>query len=275
MCDPGPEPPTTTTTSTVPATTVPGSATTVPGSVTTVTPSSGPSTTAGDAPVFSTIPADELPPDITVASDVPVPGGGSGAGGGKGGTASNVPVISKSLPDGDTVELAVTRFPDAPSAVKARGFCTSSLVTFSLGGVVVGAVLAAPDGTAAFNVPTSSLPSEPGVYEMLATSNGNDDPDCDLSETTTYVVPANVASAGPVADSGNSSGNSATPDGGANATGPLVKSGQLNVDAINDAGVPISGSNPERMARVAAAAGIAGLGVLLVLIGSRRRRNFG
>jgi hypothetical protein len=172
-------------------------------------------------------------------------------------------VVTVSEADDDEVDLAVTRHTEAPSKVDATGFCTSSLVTFTIGGVVVGAVLAAPDGSAAFNVPASSLPTAPGTYEVVASSNGNDDPLCDVSETTTFVVPA-VASAGPVGPTAKS-GSSNT-----GAIGPLVIAGQLNVQAFEDAAMPVTGSSPDRIMRVASGIVLIGM-VLLILLALRQR----
>ena len=256
-CDPGPE-----AADPVPTTTLPGTA---PDSGSGDGTAADPTAGGGTGP--TTAPTGDDNPRTTDPSGGTAPGGSTDGTAADGAAAQDAgpAVVTESEPDGDPVDLAVTRYAEGPSKVKAAGFCTSSLVTFTMGGVVVGAVLAGPDGTAAFNVPASSLPDEPGVYEVIAVSNGNDDPLCDMSETTTYVVPAAVASSPPVVKTGSSAGQT-----GVSALGPLVVAGQLNRQVLEDAEMPITGTNPDRILRFAGGAVLVGF-VLLVLVGIRRR----
>lgn len=184
-------------------------------------------------------------------------------------------VLSESEPDDDKVDLAVTSYSQGPSVVKARGFCSTSLVTFTLDGQTVGAILAAPDGTAAFSVPASSLPPEPGVYQLVATSTGNDDSACDVTETAEYVVAA-VGSGGPVPDgNGNGGGPGASATAKAKATiSDLVASGQLSPNLVDDSGMLLTGSNPDRIVRFGAAAMLIGLAMVVVLALRRRRGDY-
>jgi hypothetical protein len=173
-------------------------------------------------------------------------------------------VLTVSEPDDDSVDLEVTRYNEKPSHVEAKGFCPTSIVTFRVGGVVVGAVLAGADGTAKFDVPASTLPDTPGDYQVQATSVANDDPACDLSETAKFVVPT-VRSG----SSGSSGGATASDDGGSK---PLVVNGQPNPELFGD-GKPLSPSNSDRLIKLIGALTAVSLLVLGVII-VRRRRNF-
>ncbi|MGD9999991.1 MAG: hypothetical protein AB7L17_19585 [Ilumatobacteraceae bacterium] len=179
-------------------------------------------------------------------------------------------VITVSEPDDDTVELEVTHYEQSPSRVEAKGFCGGSVVTFSVGGVVVGAVLAGPDGTAKFTIPSTSLPDEVGEYEVVASSIGNEDSSCDVRETADFVVPQ-VASSSP--GSGSSSGDGTGAGGASGTLGPLVVDGKLNPELFESGKVPINNSSSVRLVRLIGAGVGIGL-VVMVAIGLRRRRNF-
>ncbi len=286
VCDPGPEAPPVPTTTT--ATTVPGT----PQTTSDPTPAAGAGAGVGAAadgvggPAgsgSSDVSVDQAGPVVTDANGDPVdtnqPRTTDSAGRPIGTKSTNgapiTSVLSESEPDDDKVDLAVTSYSQGPSVVKARGFCSTSLVTFTLDGQTVGAILAAPDGTAAFSVPASSLPPEPGVYQLVATSTGNDDSACDVTETAEYVVAA-VGSGGPVPDgNGNGGGPGASATAKAKATiSDLVASGQLSPNLVDDSGMLLTGSNPDRIVRFGAAAMLIGLAMVVVLALRRRRGDY-
>ncbi len=284
-CDPGPEAPPVPTTTT--ATTVPGT----PQTTSDPTPAAGAgagvaAAADGVGPAgsgSSDVSVDQAGPVVTDANGDPVdtnqPRTTDSAGRPIGTKSTNgapiTSVLSESEPDDDKVDLAVTSYSQGPSVVKARGFCSTSLVTFTLDGQTVGAILAAPDGTAAFSVPASSLPPEPGVYQLVATSTGNDDSACDVTETAEYVVAA-VGSGGPVPDgNGNGGGPGASATAKAKATiSDLVASGQLSPNLVDDSGMLLTGSNPDRIVRFGAAAMLIGLAMVVVLALRRRRGDY-
>ena len=284
VCDPGPEAPPVPTTTT--ATTVPGT----PQTTSDPTPAAGARAGVGAAadgvggPAgsgSSDVSVDQAGPVVTDANGDPVdtnqPHTTNSAGRPIGTKSTNgapiTSVLSESQPDDDTVDLAVTSYSQGPSVVKARGFCSTSLVTFTLDGQTVGAILAAPDGTAAFSVPASSLPPEPGVYQLVATSTGNDDSACDVTETAEYVVAA-VGGGGPVSN-GSGGGPGASAAAKAKATiGELVASGQLSPNLVDDSGMLLTGSNPDRIVRFGAAAMLIGLAMVVALALRRRRGDY-
>jgi hypothetical protein len=289
-CDPGPAAPPVPTTSTLPPeTTVPADGSPQTTADPTPAPDGGGARTgevgevggvAGTDGSTGSVGVDQAGPVVTDANGDPVnsdlPGSPNSASGSKASAAtvgSNgaliTSVVSQSEPDDDNVELAITSYSQGPSLVKARGFCGSSLVTFRLDGQTVGAILAAPDGTATLNVPATSRPEEPGVYEMVATSAGNEDPACDLVETSEYVVTA-VNGVAPQTGSGGGPGSSAAAKTKA-TVGALVASGQLSASLLDASGMPISNSNPDRIVRFGAAALLIGV-VLVVALALRRRR---